>query len=46
MSYPLEAATARGGDLARTPNIQRLLAKMRARPAYQRAIERGGPIVF
>jgi glutathione S-transferase len=46
MSYPLEAATARGGDAAQTPNLQRVLAAMRARPAYARAIERGGPITL
>ncbi len=46
MSYPLEAATARGGDAAQSPNIQRVLAAMRARPAYARAIERGGPVML
>ena len=46
LSYPLEAALARGGAGARTPNLTRLLATMRARPAYARAIERGGPIML
>jgi glutathione S-transferase len=44
MSYPLEAAASRGGST--TPNIARVLAAMRARPAYARAIERGGPITL
>jgi glutathione S-transferase len=44
MSYPLEAANARGG--ARSPSIVRVLEAMRARPAYARAIERGGPILI
>jgi glutathione S-transferase len=46
MSYPLEAAASRGGDAATTPNIRRVLAAMRARPAYARAIAKGGPITF
>ena len=46
MSYPLEAALARGGAAARTPNLTRVLTAMRARPAYARAIERGGPIML
>ncbi|MBK9033759.1 MAG: glutathione S-transferase [Myxococcales bacterium] len=46
MSYPLEAALARGGEAARTANLTRVLAAMRARPAYARAIERGGPIML
>lgn len=46
MSYPLEAALTRGGAGARTPNLTRVLTAMRARPAYARAIERGGPIML
>ena len=42
MSFPLEAAEARAGIEA-YPKIQAFLARIRARPAYQRAIERGGP---
>ena len=44
MSYPLEAAAICAG--ANTPNIMRVLTAMRARPAYARAIERGGPIMI
>ncbi|KWK09755.1 glutathione S-transferase [Burkholderia stagnalis] len=42
MSFPLEAATARGGSSAH-PAIARFLDTIHARPAYQRALERGGP---
>lgn len=42
MSFPLEAATARGGD-GRHPAIARFLDAIHARPAYRRALERGGP---
>lgn len=43
MSFPLEAAAARGGSLDGFPKIQAFLARIHARPAYQRALERGGP---
>ena len=46
MSYPLEAVASRGGGTAKTPHIARVLAAMRARPAYARAIERGGPTML
>jgi glutathione S-transferase len=42
MSFPLEAATARGNRDGRYPSIERFLATIHARPAYQRALERGG----
>ncbi len=31
---------------ASTPNLRRMLAAMQARPAYARAIARGGPIMI
>ncbi len=43
MSFPLEAAAARGGLDARYPRLQAFLQRIHARPAYQRALERGGP---
>ena len=43
MSFPLEAAVQRGGAAARQPRITEFLARIHARPAYQRALERGGP---
>lgn len=42
MSFPLEAAAARGGIGKDFPNIQAWLARIHARPAYARALERGG----
>jgi glutathione S-transferase len=43
MSFTLEAAAARGGPDARRPRTRALLERIHARPAYQRALERGGP---
>jgi len=45
MSFPLEAATARAGA-ARQPQIAAFLQRVHARPAYLRAIDRGGPYSF
>ena len=42
MSFPLEAAAARAGLDARRPKLMAFLARIHARPAYQRALERGG----
>jgi hypothetical protein len=46
MSFPLEAAASRGGLNASRPNLMSFLARMHARPAYQRALIRGGPYAF
>ena len=43
MSFPLEAAAARGGSAAQQPRISAFLQRIHERPAYQRALERGGP---
>lgn len=43
MSFPLEAAAARAGLDAGRPNLWRFLETIHARPAYQRALEKGGP---
>ena len=43
MSFPLEAAAARGGSIDAFPKIQAFLARIHARPAYRQALERGGP---
>jgi glutathione S-transferase len=44
MSFPLEAAAARGGlTAAARPQLAAFLARIHERPAYRRALERGGP---
>ena len=45
MSFPLEAASARAGAGSR-PRIKAFLERIHARPAYQRALERGGPYAY
>jgi glutathione S-transferase len=43
MSFPVEAAAARAGLDARRPRLMDYLARIHARPAYQRALAQGGP---
>ncbi len=43
MSFPVEAAAGRAGLDARRPRLMDFLDRIHARPAYQRALERGGP---
>jgi len=43
MSFPLEAATARGGLGPSRPKLTAFLDRIHARPAYGRALEKGGP---
>ena len=44
MSFPLEAAAARGGTSNRViPERWRSLDRIHGRPAYARALEKGGP---
>ena len=43
MSFPLEAAAARGGLDARFPRLAAWLERIHARPAYRRALDKGGP---
>jgi len=42
MSFPLEVAVVRGGLDARFPRLNDWLARIHARPAYQRALKNGG----
>ncbi|MGC1550133.1 MAG: glutathione S-transferase [Rhodanobacter sp.] len=42
LSFPLEAAAARGGLNASRPRLWAFLQNIHARPAYQRALEKGG----
>jgi len=43
MSYPLEAAQARAGLDDSRPRLMGFLKRIHGRPAYLRALERGGP---
>ena len=43
ISFPVEAAVTRGGLDASRPRLMAYLQRIHARPAYQRALERGGP---
>jgi len=43
MSFPVEAAQARGGLDASRPKLMDFLQRIHARPAYGKAIEKGGP---
>jgi glutathione S-transferase len=42
MSFPLEAAAARAGLDANRPQLMAFLERIHARPAYRRALEKGG----
>nr|WP_315427348.1 glutathione S-transferase [uncultured Albidiferax sp.] len=46
MSFPLEAAAARGGLDTSRPKLMAYLARIHERPAYQRALAKGGPFTL
>ena len=46
LSFPLEAASVRGGLNQTRPNLFGFLERIHARPAYRRALEKGGPYRF
>lgn len=46
MSFPLEVATSRGGLDASRPRLKAFLERIHARPAYQRALEKGGEYAY
>jgi len=46
MSFPVEAAAQRAGLDASRPKLMAFLKRIHARPAYQRALARGGPYSF
>ena len=46
MSFPIEAAAQRAGLDASRPKLMAFLKRIHARPAYQKALERGGPYKF
>jgi glutathione S-transferase len=43
VSFPIEGLAARGGLDASHPRLMAFLERIHARPAYQRALEKGGP---
>ena len=46
MSFAVEAALSRSKNAGTYPKLQAYADRLRARPAYQRAVQKGGPIVM
>jgi glutathione S-transferase len=46
MSFAVEAVLSRSGSAARYPKLAAYRDRINARPAYQRAIEKGGPVLL
>lgn len=46
MSFPVEAGASRAFDPADRPRLKAFLERIHARPAYRRALERGGPYTY
>jgi glutathione S-transferase len=46
LSFVIEAAASRGGLDEKYPRLKAYLDRIHARPAYQRALERGGPFTI
>ncbi|MFN3439191.1 MAG: glutathione S-transferase family protein [Acidovorax sp.] len=46
MSFAVEAALSRASKASACPNLQAYQQRMEARPAYQRGIAKGGPVVM
>ena len=46
MSFAVEAALARGGDESQWPHLVAYRQRMQERPAYQRALDKGGPVLM
>lgn len=46
MSFPLEAGASRAPYGQDKPRLKAFLQAIHARPAYQRALERGGPYAY
>lgn len=46
MSFPAEAAMQRAPSRLKTARVKAYVEKLQARPAYKRALERGGPYAF
>jgi glutathione S-transferase len=46
MSFPVEAGATRGGLNENRPQLREFLHRIHQRPAYQRALQRGGPYEY
>ena len=46
MCFAVEALMSRANHASRCPHLQTYLERMHARPAYQRGIAKGGPVVI
>ena len=46
MSFAVEAALARSGKESAWPHLLAYRQRMQERPAYQRALEKGGPVLM
>jgi glutathione S-transferase len=46
MSFPMEAAGARANGFPGRPRLKAYVERCHARPAYQRALEKGGPYAY
>ena len=46
LSFPIEAAMVRGGMGQRCSRLRAFVERIHARPAYQRALERGGAYAY
>ena len=46
LSFPLEAATSRAGLDTSRPRLKAFLERIHARPAYRRALEKGGEYAY
>ena len=46
LSFVIEAAASRGGLDEKYPKLNAFIQRIHARPAYQRALERGGPFTI
>ena len=46
MSFAVEALASRASQAGASPHLQAYLQRMRARPAYQRALAKGGPVIM
>ena len=46
LSFVIEAAASRGGLDGKYPKLNAYIQRIHARPAYQRALERGGPFTI